>query len=113
MAKRQNSTFGTATAMATAPDDQTRIAKWSGASTRQTFVTAMQEDLTTDMRPRIASISVPVTVIYELSLKPLVDPDYGPLKHGTLIPEVAGVKHFVMYDDPKGFDKALDEFLAK
>lgn len=103
----------TASAMASGTENQTRIAKWSGASTRQTLVTAMQEDLTTDLRPKIGSIEVPVTVIYESALKPLVDQDYAALKHGTFITEPAGVKHFVMYDDPKGFDKALDHFLAK
>ena len=102
-----------APAMASGLEDQARIAKWSGASTRQTFVTAMQEDLTTDLRPRIGTIAVPVTVIFEAKLKPLIDHDYAPLKRGTLITEGAGVKHFVMYDDPKGFDKALDQFLAK
>ena len=102
----------TAVSMASATSDQARIAKWSGASTRQTFVTAMQEDLTTDLRSEIGAISVPVTVIHEDALKPMVDRDFASLKHGTFIAEPAGVKHFIMYDDPKGFDKALDTFLA-
>jgi pimeloyl-[acyl-carrier protein] methyl ester esterase len=102
----------TATMMVTSKEDQARVAGWSASSARQTMVTAMQEDLTTDFRPRVKSIEAPVTVIYEAPLKPLMDQDYGSLKHGTLIAEPAGVKHFVMYDDPAGFDKALDTFLA-
>lgn len=103
----------TASFMATAKEDQARIASWSATSDRHTMITAMQEDMTTDLRPRIQSIEAPVMVIYEAQLKGLVEKDYTPLKHGTLIGEPAGVKHFVMYDDPAGFDKAVDEFLAK
>ena len=102
----------TATMMVTSKEDQARVAGWSASSARQTMVTAMQEDLTTDFRQRVKSIEAPVTVIYEAPLKPLMDQDYASLKHGTLIAEPAGVKHFVMYDDPAGFDKALDAFLA-
>ena len=105
-------TAQTSAMMATSKEDQARIVAWSAASTRKTFVTAMQEDLTTDFRSRVSSIAAPVTVIYENALQPLVAADYAPLKHGTLIAEPAGVKHFVMYDDPTGFDKALDSFLA-
>lgn len=103
----------TASFMATSKEDQARVAGWSAASTRQTMIAAMQEDMTTDFRPRIQSIDAPVMVIYEAPLKSLVEKDYAPLKHGTLIAEPAGVKHFVMYDDPAGFDKAVDQFLAK
>ena len=102
----------TASMMVTSKEDQARVAGWSAASNRQTMITAMQEDLTTDFRSRVASIDAPVTVIYEGPLKALVEQDYGHLKHGTLIAEPAGVKHFVMYDDPTGFDKALDAFLT-
>ena len=102
----------TASMMVTSKEDQARVAGWSAASNRQTMITAMQEDLTTDFRSRVASIEAPVTVIYEAPLKVLVEQDYGHLKHGTLIAEPAGVKHFVMYDDPTGFDKAIDAFLT-
>jgi pimeloyl-[acyl-carrier protein] methyl ester esterase len=102
----------TASMMVTSKEDQARVASWSAASNRHTMVTAMQDDLTTDLRSRVPSIDAPVTVIYEAPLKALVDQDYGHLKHGTLIAEPAGVKHFVMYDDPAGFDKALDAFLT-
>ena len=102
----------TATMMATAPADQARIQRWSTTSTRATMVRAMQEDMTTDLRPRIASITVPITVVYEAALGPLVTTDYAALAHKTLIPATAGARHFLMYDDPAGFDAALDRFLA-
>ncbi len=101
----------TATIMATAQPDRDRVAAWSIASARPVMVTAMQEDMTTDLRPRMAAITVPVTVIYEAPLKALVDADYAPVKRKTLVSAAPDAKHFIMYDDPKGFDAALDVFL--
>ena len=101
----------TAMMMATAQPDRDRVAAWSVASARPVMVTAMQEDMTTDLRPRMASIAVPVTVIYEAPLKALIEADYGPAKTKTLISAAPAAKHFIMYDDPSGFDAALDAFL--
>ncbi len=99
--------------MATAPADQARVASWSVASARPVMVRAMQEDMTTDLRPRMGSIAVPVAVIYEAPLKALVEGDYAPVKRKTLVSAAPGAKHFVMYDDPQGFDAALDAFLSE
>lgn len=97
--------------MATAPADRDRIAGWSVASDRRVVATAMKEDMLADLRPRIASISLPVTVIYEKSLEPLMQADYASVKGATLIAAAPGAKHFIMYDDPSDFDAALDAFL--
>ena len=97
--------------MATAQPDRDRIAAWSVASARPVMVTAMQEDMTTDLRPRMASIAAPVTVIYEAPLKALIEADYAPVKRKTLVSAAPGAKHFIMYDDAAGFDAALDAFL--
>ena len=102
----------TAGAMVSAPVDQARVAHWSATSTRGTMVTAMKEDMTTDLRARMGAITVPVTVIYEAPLAPLITADYAPVPHKTLIAAKPGAKHFLMYDDPVGFDAALDAFLA-
>jgi pimeloyl-ACP methyl ester carboxylesterase len=99
--------------MATAPEDQALIAQWSIKSDRAVMVRAMQEDLVTDLRPRMASISAPVTVLYEAPLDALIKADYAPLKNKTLVMAPAGAKHFIMFDDPKGFDAALDAFLGR
>ena len=64
------------------------------------------------IRPRIANIAVPVTVLYEAALGPLVTADYAALPHKILVRAAAGARHFLMYDDPAGFDAALDRFLA-
>ena len=101
----------TGQAMVTAPADQAMVGAWSSASARPTMIKAMQEDMLTDLRPRMASLSVPVTVFYEAALEPLITADYAPAPRKTLVSGAPGAKHFLMYDDPKGFDAALDAFL--
>jgi pimeloyl-ACP methyl ester carboxylesterase len=103
----------TAAAMATAPEDQARITAWTVASDRAVMVKAMQEDMTTDLRPRVGSFKVPVTIFYEAALEGLIKADYAAAPQKTLTPAAAGAKHFLMYDDPKTFDATLDAFLAK
>ena len=99
--------------MATAPADAERIGGWSAASDRAVMVKAMQEDMLADLRPRMASLSVPLTVIHEAQLAKIFAADYAPVKTKTLIAAAPGAKHFIMYDDPAGFDAALDGFLAR
>ena len=99
--------------MITAPQDRQRLRAWMLATSRPVMVKAMQEDLTTDLRPRMAGLSVPVTVIYEKALEPLIQGDYAAVPTKTLVAAAPGAKHFLMYDDAAGFDAALDAFLAK
>jgi pimeloyl-ACP methyl ester carboxylesterase len=99
--------------MVTAPADAERIGGWSAASDRAVMVKAMQEDMLADLRPRMAELSVPLTVIYEAPLAELFAADYAPVKTKTLVAAAPGAKHFIMYDDPAGFDAALDGFLAR
>jgi pimeloyl-ACP methyl ester carboxylesterase len=74
---------------------------------------AIQEDMTTDLRPKMASLAVPVTVIYEVPLANLIQSDYAPVPNKTLIAAAPGAKHFIMFDDPAGFDAAVDGFLKR
>ena len=99
--------------MITAPADRERLKAWMLSTSRPVMVKAMQEDLTTDLRPRMAALSVPVTVFHEAALEPLVKADYAAAPNKTLVSAAAGAKHFLMYDDPAGFDAALDAFLAR
>lgn len=101
----------TASMMATAPADQAMIQRASVASARATMVKAMQEDMTTDLRAEMASIPVPITVFYEAPLAKLIAADYAPVPHRRLIAAAPSAKHFLMLDDPAGFDAALDGFL--
>jgi hypothetical protein len=51
-------------------------------------------------------------VLYEAPLDALIQADYAPVAHKTLIATKPGVKHFIMYDGPKAFDAAVDGFLT-
>jgi pimeloyl-ACP methyl ester carboxylesterase len=93
--------------------DQPRVLAWSLASAHPTVAMAIQEDMTTDLRPKVASITVPVTVIYEAPIAKLVEADYGPVPNKTLIAAAPTAKHFIMFDDPAGFDAAVDGFLKR
>ena len=101
-----------AQALVTAPADADRIGGWSATSDRAVMVKAMQEDMLADLRPRMASLGVPLTVIYDANLAKLFVTDYAPVKTKTLIAAAPGAKHFIMYDAPTGFEAALDAFLA-
>jgi pimeloyl-ACP methyl ester carboxylesterase len=91
--------------------DQPRILAWTLTSARPTVAMAIQEDMTTDLRPKMASITVPVTVIYEAQLANLMQADYASVPTKTLIAATPSAKHFIMFDDPTGFDAAVDGFL--
>lgn len=102
-----------AAGMVTAPAERSRLVGWMLASDRPAVATAMSEDMTTDLRPRLPALRVPLTVMYEAALAPLMRGDYAPVKDATLVAARPGALHFLMDDDPRGFDAALDAFLAK
>jgi pimeloyl-ACP methyl ester carboxylesterase len=78
----------------------------------------MYEDLTTDMRPELAQIRAPVTVVYAWNQTfPRKEPAalfFG--RQYTGLPaikvlEVGESAHFVMLDQPAAFQAAVTEFL--
>ncbi len=92
----------------------------SKASDGKTVGRAMAEDMMLDLRPGLAAMKTPVTLIYpyEAGRVPLAQWDglynsqFAPLPTKTLV-RVDDSRHFVMYDQPAKFDAALDAFLAK
>jgi pimeloyl-ACP methyl ester carboxylesterase len=107
--------------MASAPARRYEILGWALASDRSVVARALYEDLQTDLGPDLGKISAPMTLLY---------PDYAPVgaPPGSVAPiytggyaKAATVKlepvehsvHFIMFDQPAAFDKALDEFLAR
>jgi pimeloyl-ACP methyl ester carboxylesterase len=83
------------------------------SSDRRTFADAYVELFATDLRPQLPHIAAPVLIV-------LAD---GPFQ-GQIREQVAGIptrevivvphtRHFVMFDDPAGFFRAVDGFLAK
>jgi pimeloyl-ACP methyl ester carboxylesterase len=79
----------------------------------------MADDMMLDMRPDLASIRVPVTLIYPDEtptgapagvMQRVYTADFAPVPHMKLV-QVETSRHFVMLDPPKVFAAKLDAFL--
>jgi pimeloyl-ACP methyl ester carboxylesterase len=102
------------------PDARKLVAASSIASDRTVMANAMYEDLVTDLRPQLASIKTPTTLLYPFDAS-AVGPD--PTKIDTVytsaystmpnlnIHRIDDSRHFIMYDQPAAFDKAVQAFL--
>jgi pimeloyl-[acyl-carrier protein] methyl ester esterase len=106
--------------MAVAQSDKDMISNWSKLGDTSVIRNALADDLTLDLRPDLAAISTPLTLVY---------PDYAPLgapkgavdgqyrgayaavPHMTFIP-ITDSLHFIMLDQPKQFESALNAFLS-
>ncbi len=82
-------------------------------SDRRTMGDAIYETVTTDLRDQVANIRAPVLVVladggYQQMITQQVEaiPDH-------LVKVMPHTRHFVMYDDPEGFYRLVDKFLAK
>jgi pimeloyl-ACP methyl ester carboxylesterase len=91
---------------------------WSVTSDRRTFAQAMYEVMTTDLRPELAAIRVPVSVVYayDAAMGPeaLVDGLYrGSYASAARVSftRIDGSFHFIMLDQPDVFAAAVDTFL--
>ena len=101
------------------PDAAKLVAASSIASDRTVFANAMYEDMTTDVRPDLAKIATPATLLYPYD--PAIQPDpaavdklystaYAAMPHINLH-RIDGSRHFIMYDQPAAFDQAVQTFL--
>jgi len=107
--------------MATAQADKDMIRRWSDASDKSAVTNAIADAMTLDMRPGLATITTPITLVYP-DYVPLGQPKgasdamyhatYAAMKTMTYAP-VNGSLHFVMLDQPALFNAALDAFLAQ
>lgn len=101
-------------------DAQKLVAADSANSDRNVVVEAMYEDMLTDVRPQMASIKIPVLVLFagydaasqaEASkYEAVVRADYKPVPNVTIV-KVDDSRHFIMYDQPEKFDAAVEAFL--
>jgi pimeloyl-ACP methyl ester carboxylesterase len=100
------------------PEGQKQVSASSIASDRTVFANAMLEDLETDIRPQLAGIKTPMTLLYpyETSEGPadqvtaLYTTAYA-TKPNLKIVRIDDSRHFIMYDQPAAFDKAVQTFL--
>lgn len=95
------------------PADQTRVAGWSIASDRASFANAIHALMTTDMRPRLGGVKVPVRVIAAANPyapRTRVEPLFAAAYAGTPDFQLTIVEdsfHFIMFDQPEAFEQAL------
>jgi pimeloyl-ACP methyl ester carboxylesterase len=100
------------------PEGARQVSASSIASDRTVFANAMLEDLATDLRPQLATIKTPMTLLYpyETAEGPVADVTalytnaYAAKPNLTLI-RIDDSRHFIMYDQPAAFDKAVQTFL--
>ncbi len=101
------------------PSGREAVLRWSLASDRRTMAQAAADLMVTDLRPGLASISTPVTVLYAADddgapaarADALYAGAYAGLKGVKLI-RVDASRHFIMLDQPARFGEAVEAFLA-
>jgi pimeloyl-ACP methyl ester carboxylesterase len=106
----------TASGMALTPTAQAKVASWIEKADSRVSGEAMYEDLTTDLRPDMAAIATPITLVFPYSqampkekAEPFYRGEYAKAPKVTFVP-VADSAHFVMLDQPQAFAAALADF---
>jgi pimeloyl-ACP methyl ester carboxylesterase len=92
---------------------------WAMAADPRVMAECLYEDLTTDWRPELPKIRVPVTVIYawnqrfpnKVQAEPYYRRQFAGLAQLNLT-EVGESGHFVMLDQPESFAQALASFVG-
>ncbi len=100
------------------PEGARQVSASSISSDRIVFANAMLEDLETDIRPQLAGIKTPTTLLYpyETTQGPVADVTALYTNAYATMPNIHFIRiddsrHFIMYDQPAAFDKAVQAFL--
>lgn len=101
------------------PAGRQQATKWAAVSDKSVVARAMYEDMTTDLRPKLCEIKVPVTILYpwdgsvrfpQAAVDGIYRENYAALSNKTLV-RIDGSYHFIMLDQPEQFAKQADLFL--
>jgi pimeloyl-ACP methyl ester carboxylesterase len=100
------------------PEGARQVTASSIASDRAVFANAMLEDLETDIRPQLANIKTPATLLYAYDsaqgpltgVSALYTTAFATMPNIHLI-RIEDSRHFIMFDQPAAFDKAVQTFL--
>ncbi len=107
--------------MVTKPADVKRIAEMCSKSDPGAVAEAMNELLTCDYRPELGKIKCPILVmgalggLLQYAPRPALEANYKNQFKNALQTRFVffdQAKHFIMIDDPAGFDAALDQELT-
>jgi pimeloyl-ACP methyl ester carboxylesterase len=102
------------------PATQTAMVDWSMRSDRRAMAAAIREVMTTDLRPGLADVAVPVWALYASDADggapaamadALWAREYAGLPAVRLV-RVDDSRHFIMADQPERFAALVDQFLA-
>lgn len=101
------------------PDGYKQVTKWAIASDKSVVARAMYDDMTTDIRPQLQKIKIPVTMLYpwdSLSGFPQAATDRLYQENYAALPDKKFVRmddsfHFIMLDQPEKFAAEVDIFL--
>lgn len=101
------------------PEGLKEVTNWAIASDKSVVARAMYEDMTTDIRPRLAEIKAPVTMLYpwdesagfpQAAVDGIYKSNFAALPNKTLL-RIDNSRHFIMLDQPDAFAAKVDEFL--
>jgi pimeloyl-ACP methyl ester carboxylesterase len=107
----------TAATLSLTPAARVKVQSWVEKADARVAGEAMYEDLTSDMRPDLAQIATPITLVFPYSAampkeraEPFYHGEYASAPHVTFVP-VADSGHFVMLDQPQPFAAAVRGFV--
>jgi pimeloyl-ACP methyl ester carboxylesterase len=106
--------------LALKPESIARMVGWARAADARVTGQAMYEDLTTDLRPDLAALTLPITLVYPWNAvrptKPMADAyyrrQYAAAPHVDYV-DIGDSAHMVMLDQPAAFQAALVGFVGK
>ncbi|MGE5561942.1 MAG: alpha/beta fold hydrolase [Bacillota bacterium] len=107
----------TAAGMALTPAARSQVAAWIAKADPRVSGEAMYEDMTTDLRPEMAAIKTPMTLVFPYSAampkeraEPFYREEYAHAPNVRFVP-IENSGHFVMLDQPQAFAAALEDFV--
>jgi pimeloyl-ACP methyl ester carboxylesterase len=101
------------------PEGRKTAIEWAITSDKSVVARASYEDLTTDLRPKLADIKIPVAILYswdsssgysKSDTDSLYQQSYATLPNKTLV-RIDGSYHFIMLDQSDLFLIQVDKFL--
>lgn len=101
--------------------DRARVIGWSHASDASVVQRAFADDIALDLRPDLAKIATPITLLYPDNVPNGMPAGAGDAFYraafagapNVTLVRVDNSRHFIMYDQPAAFAAAVDGFLGK
>jgi pimeloyl-ACP methyl ester carboxylesterase len=106
-------------ALVKSPDGCKQATRWAIASDKSVVARAMYEDMTTDIRPQLHKIKMPVTILHawdsltgipQAASDQLYQENYAALPDKKIV-RIDDSFHFIMLDQPDKFTAQVDIFL--